>query len=70
MTDRNEGRLALLVVIRTTTQAAIALRVGVTQSSVSRWCAGKSRPDPRSRRVLADEYGIPVDAWSNMQMHV
>lgn len=63
MIELTEGRRALLALTQTTTQDAIAERLGVTQSCVSRWCAGHSRPDRRARRAIAEAYGIPVGAW-------
>lgn len=63
MRARTAGRTALLVVLRTTTQAVVARHSGVTQASVSMWCSGRSRPGGRARRVLSDLYGIRPESW-------
>jgi len=60
---RTAGRAALLVVLRTTTQAAVARDAGVTQGSVSMWCSGRSVPRARARRRLSEAYGIAPESW-------
>lgn len=57
------GRRALLSLLQTTTQAAVAALVGVDPSCVSYWSSGRSRPGPRARRILSEAYGIAPDSW-------
>jgi hypothetical protein len=45
--------------------ARIALAVGLrSPQAVQFWRHGVKRPGPPSQQRLAEEYGIPVDAWS------
>lgn len=57
------GRMPWWEYVQTVTghaaNAAIALAIGVTGSSVGRWAAG-SLPDPTTAARLAREYGRPV----------
>lgn len=36
----------------------------ITQSAVSQWVRGATRPEPLMREVLARVLSIPVDAWT------
>jgi transcriptional regulator with XRE-family HTH domain len=44
-------------------QTEIAKRVGVHQSTLSRWASGKQRPDVPTAIRVRDELEIPVEAW-------
>lgn len=43
------------------TQSTLALRCGVSQSRVSDWLSGRSRPQPRTLKAIADTFGISPD---------
>ena len=48
-----------------TSQAALAALVGVHESTVQRWEAGKALPDAWELRVLAREFGVELDELVN-----
>lgn len=60
---RTAGRIALLAVLRTTTQQEVARAIGSTQASVSEWGSGRRRPRPELREALARVYGILPESW-------
>lgn len=56
-------------ILKTTgwTQAQLAKRVGVNQSTVSRWLAGDQIPDPRQQEILHQMLG-PAEPKPNSQL--
>jgi transcriptional regulator with XRE-family HTH domain len=48
------------------TQEVLAERIGVGQSSVSRWLNRQSRPGLRAALALQRELGIPVESWDEI----
>lgn len=47
----------------TTTQMAVAKRLGVKQALISQWISGKARPSARLREMLEVTCGIPAHHW-------
>ncbi len=45
------------------TQDAIAAEIGVSRVAVSHWMAGTKRPLPPARKLLAERFKVPVEAW-------
>ena len=43
------------------TQAELAREVGVTQEAISQYEAGARSPRPKTRKLLADRFGIRAD---------
>jgi len=58
-----EGQFLLRRLARKYTEKRIARRCGVTQPIVSRWITGKRKPGYENRKVLFEQYRIPMDAW-------
>ena len=58
-----QGRTALVGLVSRTTQEAIARLAHATQGQVSRWLAGKVRPDALQREALERSVAIPCDWW-------
>ena len=58
-----EGQYLLRKLARRYTEKRIARRCGVTQPIVSRWISGKRKPNYENRKLLMEEYQIPMDAW-------
>jgi len=58
-----EGQFLLRRLARKYTEKRIARRCGVTQPIVSRWITGKRKPNYENRKLLFEEYQIPMDAW-------
>lgn len=61
-----QGRLLLNRLIDgppATSQKVVADVVGTTQTNVSAWSRGISRPGPEFRRTLRIAYGIHEDSW-------
>ena len=52
------------------TLAAIAARLGVTESAVSRWERGINRPTKRHQRALARVLGVTVEELSDPVVRV
>ena len=49
------------------TQTQLANRLGVSQPSVSEWCAGRARPTATYRTALRVLLGIPESDWMTAQ---
>lgn len=45
-------------------QQTVAERCKVSQQAVSGWMQGRAKPTPDRMRVLQDEFGIPMEAWT------
>ena len=62
---RTEGRKLLRAKIASGewSQSEVARRLCKTQSSVSLWCSGASRPESPMREALELLLGIPRAAW-------
>jgi transcriptional regulator with XRE-family HTH domain len=45
------------------TQDAIAAEIGVSRVAVSHWMAGTKRPAAPARKLLAERFKVPVEAW-------
>lgn len=58
---RNNG--AVLLARTGQTQDAIAAEVGVSRVAVSHWMTGTKRPSGASRKVLAERFRVPIEAW-------
>lgn len=50
---------------RKLTQAKFAEAIHVTQAAVSQWETGKTNPDFQQMFILADFFGVPVEALSS-----
>jgi transcriptional regulator with XRE-family HTH domain len=61
---RGSALLAAYVAAEGLTQQEAAQRLGIHQSTLSRWVCGKQRPDIDQVLRLRDEIGIPVEAWA------
>lgn len=61
--NRTEGQRKLLVASHKHTQKAVARKCGVSQTVISQWISGERKPNYENRTVLADKYGIDLDAW-------
>lgn len=61
--NRTEGQRKLLVVSHKYTQKAVARKCGVSQAVISKWISGDRTPSYENRIMLADKYGIDLDAW-------
>ena len=61
--NRTVGQRKLRVIADKYTQEAVARKCSVSQSVVSRWISGSRKPTYENRIVLADKYGIDLDAW-------
>ena len=57
------GRELLAAHLESTTQTALAKRLGVAQPRISDWVSGACRPRDQPREMLLAVAGIPVDAW-------
>ena len=44
-------------------QGAVARKVGVARSVVTRWAQGRQAPMTRSRAVLESDFDIPILSW-------
>ncbi len=64
-----EGQASLQRLARRYTEKRVARRCGVSQPVVSRWISGKRRPNYENRKILLDEYQIPMDAWDRRIKH-
>lgn len=53
----------MLAVLQIMPAREVALRVHVSEMSVSRWRAGALVPSPRARELLALHCDIPADLW-------
>lgn len=42
-------------------QAKVAEAIGVKPASVAQWELGRSRPDPKNVRIVAELYGVTID---------
>lgn len=58
-----KGRKLLKKYLETSSQVALARRVGVGQQTISEWAKGSCRPDATCRAILERATGISVDAW-------
>jgi len=58
-----EGQASLRRLARRYSEKRIARRCGVTQPIVSRWITGRRKPNYENRKILLDQYRIPMDAW-------
>lgn len=58
------GRRELLRALQITTEIEVALRCHVTQSAVSRWATGRTKPSIRHRRALAEHLWITAE-WDD-----
>lgn len=56
-------RLRAVMVERGLTQVVVAGMVGVTQSMISRWLDGESRPEEHRREVIEMVLGIDRALW-------
>jgi len=68
---KTKGRTALAALCSKTkggqsklAESITAAGAPITQSSISAWVHGTSRPEPVMRRVLAQVCGIPEDDWT------
>lgn len=61
---RGPALLAAYMAAEGRTQQGVALRLGIHQSTLSRWVSGKHKPDIDWALRLRDEAGIPVEAWA------
>jgi len=62
----NEGARLLWAAIKAAgSQAALADKLDVYRSYVSRWLRGEQKPRLAMRRKLEAYYGIPLDAWDD-----
>jgi transcriptional regulator with XRE-family HTH domain len=61
--DRARKRLAEFVALEGWSQTRVADLCGVTQSSVSGWINGPSRPESHHRKVIAQLVGIQEEDW-------
>ena len=59
----NEGRAALLRVLRRTRVEYVARRCSVSRSPVYNWLSGRRTPSKRNRISLRVNYRIPLNAW-------
>jgi transcriptional regulator with XRE-family HTH domain len=50
-----------------TTQAEIARLCNVSPQAVSGWINGRSKPTPDRMRLLKDRFGIPMEAWTEVE---
>jgi hypothetical protein len=57
------GPELLRAVLDRETQQVVAGKLGVHQSTLSRWASEKFVPSPRFMKRLRDQFGIPIDAW-------
>ncbi len=58
-----EGQYLLRRLARKYTEKRIAWRCGVSQPVVSRWITGRRKPNYENRKLLFEQYQIPMDAW-------
>jgi len=59
----SEGRRQLLAALQILTATEIALRCGVTHSSVSRWASGQTVPSQKAQAALAEHVWTVVGPW-------
>lgn len=45
-------------------QQRVAKACKVSQQAVSSWMNHKAQPTPAGMRILKDEFGIPMEAWT------
>ncbi len=64
MTQRSHG--AILLARTAQTQDAIAEKVSVSRVAVSQWRSGATKPAPKKRAVLLEQFGIPIAAWDDV----
>ncbi len=60
----NAGRSHLLAILQIMPAREVALRVHVSEMSVSRWRAGVLVPSPRARELLELHCGIAAELWT------
>jgi transcriptional regulator with XRE-family HTH domain len=58
-----ESARRLCALVRRHTAAAIARRVGASESAVRAWSTGERTPSGAARRALSERYRVPVDGW-------
>lgn len=63
-TTRGAEALKSLVTPPRVNAAEIAARCEVSTQAVSSWMQGRMLPSPARMRILQDEYGIPMEAWT------
>ena len=63
MSQRPRSQGAVLLVRTGQTQDAIAAEIGVSRVAVSHWMAGTKRPAAPARKLLAERFKVPVEAW-------
>ena len=61
--EKARGRLKEFVSGEGWSQTRLAELLGLSQSSVSGWISGPSRPEAHHRKVLAKLVGIDEDDW-------
>lgn len=61
--EKNEGARLLAKVLEDANQKEVGRRCGVSQSLVSTWRSGRTKPLYENRKIIAVRYGIPIDAW-------
>ena len=54
-------RLRALRKERKISQGALAAQLGISQQAVGKWETGRSTPDPRTLRRLADIFDVTTD---------
>lgn len=59
----NQGRVALLRVLRRTRVEYVARRCRVSRSAVYNWLSGRRTPSKHNRQMLRVNYRIPLCAW-------
>lgn len=57
------GRIMLLRVLQVLPAREVALRVHVSEMTVSNWRAGLWSPSPRARLALEAHFGLPAVLW-------
>jgi transcriptional regulator with XRE-family HTH domain len=57
------GRRQLLAALQVLSETEIALRVGVTQSAVSRWASGETVPSEQVQERLRQHVWTVVGPW-------
>lgn len=62
--SRGAEALKTLVTPPRVNAAEIAAKCEVSTQAVSSWMQGRMLPSPARMRVLQDQYGIPMEAWT------
>ncbi|AQW83014.1 helix-turn-helix domain-containing protein [Campylobacter pinnipediorum] len=51
-------------------QIIVSLKVGVTQSAVSHWFRGESKPTIEHALIMEEHFNIPISAWCDIRSYI